>query len=40
MLLSVETFFLKHDDWLTVPEDGHPGVVALAADTEDFHGGW
>jgi hypothetical protein len=37
MLLPVEAFLLKHDDWPTVPEQRHPSVMALAGDTEDFH---
>jgi hypothetical protein len=37
MLLPVEAFLLKHDDWPTVTEQGHSCIVALAGDTEDFH---
>jgi hypothetical protein len=37
MLLPVEAFLLKYDDWSTVTEHGHARVVALAGDTEDLH---
>jgi len=37
MLLPIEAFLLEHNEWPTVPEQGHARVVALAGDTEDFH---
>ena len=37
MLLPVEAFLLEYDDWPTVTEHGHAGVVTLAADTKDIH---